>query len=307
MDVQLVVNPRAGDGRGLPFARSLSAELERHGHRVRMGLTEKTPSGGVRLPASLGESDCLLCVAGDNTLSKIAPEAIANDTPVVSIPFGFGNLFAREFGFRADIDFVVHLLETGTRLYVDVGVEERRSCGQRSLFLSTASYGLLDSIKQRAESHARPRRRLHRRASYAGSALRALLSPGSLSMLEVRADGSTLCRGAAVVVASNVPAFPGHLLLTPYADPTDGLLEVCAVTRTTPMGVAASLWPLVHGGTAEHGVVRARARVVELRVLGARLAEPAAGWALRVLPRRLPVLVPPDYVDRAVRPAQRAA
>jgi len=68
----------------------------------------------------------LICIGGDATLSAAAHAAIRTDVPFVPVPNGFGNLFARVFGFPDRAEGVVALLETGQVRRVDVGAGLRR-------------------------------------------------------------------------------------------------------------------------------------------------------------------------------------
>src|SRR5262249_11902104 len=87
----------------------------------------------------------LIAVGGDSTQSAAAVAALRLGVPLVPVPNGFGNMFARALGLRASPASVIALLEAGRMLRVDVG-----RVGD-DLFLSHKSYGALQQIEEAVE------------------------------------------------------------------------------------------------------------------------------------------------------------
>jgi diacylglycerol kinase family enzyme len=57
----------------------------------------------------------LIADGGDGTPSTAATAAVRQAVPFLSVPSGFGNLFARAFGHVPDVGRVVDLIEHGVR------------------------------------------------------------------------------------------------------------------------------------------------------------------------------------------------
>src|SRR5439155_20311225 len=118
--------------------------------------------------------------------------------------------------------------------------------------------------------------------------------------MAIEVDGEMLTEGAALVVVANMPVFPGKLVFTRDANPLDGLLEVCVITGDTKRALIVALLNLLHDGPAgKHRILRRRGRMVRIAPVsrcGPTLPPSPNVWneTLTVLPRALPVLVPPS-------------
>jgi len=289
--VHVVVNPRAGRGVGPALTGALAGALRKRGHRVTV-LATRTPDDATRwTQRAAAQPDCLVAVSGDDTLSELAPALIRHQIPLLPVPTGFGNVFTREFGHRADPAQVVHLVEHGPRVNVDVGALASGNRQPETVFLSAASFGFLDAAKRHAERWAGGMRERRRHLAYLLAATRCLSErPARFALL---IDGTHQCADAAVAVISNVPAYPGHLLLTPDASPTDGLLDVCVLNAGSRRDLLHTLVALRRGaGAAELGLTRHRVRAVRVRTPDAAVEE------LRVRPGALRLVVPADYRAR---------
>jgi diacylglycerol kinase family enzyme len=297
-EVQLVVNPHAGRGQAVTFVEPLLDALKARGYRVSALVTEDRThalrwADACRLPP-----DYLICIGGDDTLDDLAPAAIRHQIPVIVVPTGFGNVCAQALGHRAEIPAILNLLESGRRIEMDVGLRRGRN-GATGVFLAVTIYGFIETIKAMGE-HAIDR---------GGGTLRTLgyllatakwLSPRqTLPSVTVEVDGEMLTDGAALVVVANMPVFPGKLVFTRDASPLDGLLEVCVVTGDTKRALIVALLNLLHDGPAgKHRILRRRGRMVRIAPVspcGPMVPPSPNMWneTLTVLPRALPVLVPP--------------
>jgi diacylglycerol kinase family enzyme len=130
-----------------------------------------------------------------------------------------------------------------------------------------------------------------------------LLPRQALPSVTVEVDGEMLTDDAALVIA-NMPVFPGKLVFTRDASPLDGLLEVCIVTGDTKRALLFALLSLLHDRPAgKHRILRRKGRMV--RIAPVSLCGPPRpnAWneTLTVLPRALPVLVPPSKARWAGR------
>jgi diacylglycerol kinase (ATP) len=236
-----------------------------------------------------------VAVGGDATLSASAAAAVRLSIPFLPVPNGFGNMFARAFGFADQTRRVIEHFERGQVRRVDVGVYP----GER-IFLSHRSYGLLEDIQRAVErGRAQPKSRALRHLAYYVTAERSILT-GPLPAIRVEVDGALLVEEAALVTVANVETYRGFLNLTPTASPIDGLFDVFVIPRTTRFGAWARIFKILLDLPGRwEGVMLSRARRVRVTVKG------RAPEDLEVRRRVLPLLVLPESLeDLKVRQAE---
>jgi diacylglycerol kinase (ATP) len=293
--VQIVVTPGSGNGQALDTAQRVQRSIQARGWTSRLDRFEDLGSLG-RWSGSCGRSFThLVCVGGDATMSATAMAAVRHRAPLLPVPCGFGNLFAQAFGHSGDPEAVVGTLESGDVVWIDAGMRQR----QGEIFLSHESFGLLDEIQGAVEhNRAQPKPRLLRLLAYYRAGGRFLLG-GVPWSIRVEVDGALVARRAALVTVANVRAYGEFLTLTPEASPTDGLLDVFVIPRTTKLALWGRLLKLLlRLPPRRDEVVLVRGRRVSISMPGQPKQD------LRVMPGVLPVLVPPRHRER---PAPRAA
>ena len=281
MSIQIAVTAGSGDGRALATARGLLSRLGERGHRARIRCFPSADDLHAWAQRCAPEFSHLVCVGGDATQSAAAEAAARLDVPLVPVPSGFGNVFARSFGYLDGHDSVADLIERGDVRRVDVGL-----AGDR-IFLCHRSYGFLEDVQRAVErGRAQPRSRLRRHLAYyamAGEILRGI----PLSSIAVDVDGVRVATNAALVTVANVETYAGFLTLTPRAVPFDGLLDVCIIPRTTKRGLLGRLIALLLKIPGRwEGIELVRARQVSVGVEG------RAPEGLRVIPGALPLVLP---------------
>ena len=178
-----MINPRSGQG---PDAVELSEEAKRLGVETHLLETGEDP-GEVARAAPEG---VVGMAGGDGSLAAVAEVAIERDVPLVVVPFGTRNHFARDVGLDRDDPVAALAAFTGGReQLVDVGRVNGR------LFLNNVSLGIYARLVHRRE--------LHRRRRDAFARLRALgillRRPGGLG---VTVDGRPV-EARVVLVANN--------------------------------------------------------------------------------------------------------
>jgi diacylglycerol kinase family enzyme len=283
--LQLVVNPVSGNGRGVAVARGLERRLRAEGYDARTRVFEDSTEARVWVEDTRERLDSLICVGGDSTLSEFAPVAVRLGARFLPVPTGFGNIFARAFGHRADPDFVLRLLRGGRVLHADVGQEDKGG----GLFLSSRSFGFLEAIKLGVEERMPPKSGLLRYLTYVRAAV-DLVRTAPPPAIEVTVDGTRVSNDAVMAIVANVPTYRGYLPLTPHASAFDGLLDVLLVPRQSNLATVGVLMGfLLHHPGRWRQVQRLRGTQVSVTASG----DPAD--VLRVLPSALPVLAPgPD-------------
>jgi diacylglycerol kinase family enzyme len=259
----LLVNPRAGDAR--PTPDELAAAANARGidvHVLREG------EDAVELVRK-AHADAIGVAGGDGSLAPIARIAVERDLPIVCVPFGTRNHFARDLGLDRDDPIATLAAFAGRERRIDVG-----RAGDR-LFLNNVSLGLYARLVHRREHHRRRRDTLA-----VARALALVLAERKRVVLTV--DGRPI-EAPVVLVANN--AYRLELLSIGERDRLDeGLLHLYA-----PTGLVRSEWRERSG---ERFVVGADRDVLEAAVDG-EPEELATPIEFTIEPRALRVLVPP--------------
>jgi diacylglycerol kinase family enzyme len=179
----LLINPRAGTES--PTADELAAAARERGveaHLLRDG------EDAAEL-ARAADADVLAAAGGDGSVATVAAVAVERDLPLVVVPYGTRNHFARDLGLDRDDPLAALDAFDGEERRVDVG-----RAGERR-FLNNVSCGLYAALVHRREHHRR------RRQALAG--LRALwLSLRERPGAWARIDGEPV-RARVLLVANN--------------------------------------------------------------------------------------------------------
>jgi diacylglycerol kinase (ATP) len=286
--IQIVVTPESGNGNAMATALRLRDALAADGWPTRLAVFTDLDSLHRWAKGDRDPFSTLICVGGDATQSATARAAMRRSVPFVTVPSGFGNLFARAFNQPDTVEGVLDLLARGRVIGSDVGV-----CNGE-LFLCQQSYGLIADIQQAVEASSVPRVRWQRWLAYYRAALRHL-DEKAPAVFRVVVDGRVVAADAAVVIVANVKTYGEWLPLTPDASPVDGLFDVFVMRGTSNREVFLELLGRHLGmpGLESTAVLHRGRRV---RVSGHSTRD-----ELDVLGHRLPVVVSPETAARLER------
>ena len=294
--IAVLSNPFAGKGRGRAAAAGAVAHLHAHGVAVREyagSSAEDTRS--LAATALAAEPTALVVVGGDGTLSGILDVVVATTVPVVLVPAGTGNDFARALGLpRRDIAAAAELAVSGRVRAVDVG--EVRSGERRSLFLTVAALGFDARVSERTNRLRWPRGG----ARYYLALLIELARLHPVTFTIACDDDAPMIAPGTLVAVGNTASYGGGMPVAAGAAPDDGQLDVVQVT---PLGRLhlLRLFPLLLQGrhldrpeVTHRRAVRVRISAPDLVVYadGERVGEDEC--TITVRPAALRVLVPRD-------------
>jgi diacylglycerol kinase family enzyme len=278
------------------MALELERALQAAGHPVRLDLFPDLDWLGQWAAASGPGFSLLIIIGGDGTLCAAAPAAVRHSIPLLPVPAGFGNLFARACQAPRRADAVVELVEHGTVIRADVGVRNG------ALFLCQESFGLLSDIQLRMEdSQAQPRPRWRRWLAYYQTALQHLRDT-SLPSLRVEVDGRVVAEEAVVVTVANVECYGRWLPLTPAASPVDGRFDIFVMAGPSKRQILGTLLRRqlrLPGGQVDAAIHRGRHVSVS--------RPPERRDELHMLPGLLPVMLSPKVAEAWLRGTGRGA
>jgi YegS/Rv2252/BmrU family lipid kinase len=286
----VLVNPSAGGGRTRDLLPELEAALRRRELTYRLVMTTSLDHGVREARAAAVDGEVPVVMSGDGLIGQIGGALVGTETPLGVIPGGRGNDFARVVGIPTAIPEAVDLLAAGSTRSIDVGEVN----GHR--FLCIASCGF-DSDANRIANETRL---VKGNLVYLYAALRALAA-WKPARFEVTVDGERREFTGFAVAAANNKAYGGGMYLAPDAELDDGLLDVVYTTHISKLRALANLPRVFSGRHIERDYVHVvHGAEVEIKADrpftvyadGDHIADLPA--TIRVLPRALDVIAPPD-------------
>lgn len=225
---------------------------------------------------------------GDGTMGAAANELVGGDVPLVVIPAGTRNHFAKDLG-TATVERAASAARDGSVLRVDVGVVNG------TVFVNNSSIGLYPRIVTTRKIHER---RLPKGAAHLVAAWRQVRRGRRVTVTV----GDETFR-AWVVFVGNGEYGEGLLDLADRESLTDGLLDVRVVRADEPLARFRVVGALLLGRLARSPlVIRRRVRTITIDVRRAKVSvandgevtvmEPPLRYECR--PAALPVLTPPE-------------
>ena len=295
--VLILVNPKAGRRSPSDKVGQLVACLDRRGFRVEASSELAQVCRTANEAFHHGELRALVGVGGDGTAAELVNRTEPG-LPICLYPSGTANLLAGYLELPDSPARACRAIEQGSLLTLDAGLASGR------IFLLMASCGFDADVVHQV--HQRRSGGHLTRWSYVKPILDAVRS---YQYPEIRVywdraigvqgeqDSGSLCVRWAF--ASNVPPYGWGMPLAPWADGTDGALDLCTFDR-------GSLWNgLRYAAAAQLGWHRHLpdcrvARVTRLRMTSDRpvmyqLDGDPGGWLpleIEVLPGRLTLVVP---------------
>jgi diacylglycerol kinase (ATP) len=241
--------------------------------------------------------DAALIFGGDGTVHRHLPELHRHKIPVLIVPKGSGNDFAKALGIpnegtalRAWREFCSTCKNVRE---IDLGVI--RTGQAEILFACVAGVGLDSAANARAN---RMPSWLRGSAGYLLAALRILPTFQPVEMVSL--SGEHEARGSAFFVAvANAHRYGGGMRVAPRAELDDGLLDVCRVERMNKWKLLCCVPTIFFG--AHLGIKQVR--YFQTRTIRIESARPLEVYAdgeyaclapvdIAVLPRALTVIVP---------------
>lgn len=238
---------------------------------------------GIEARDSLEGSDAALVFGGDGTVHRHLSGLHERSIPVLVVPTGSGNDFARSLGVRNR--------QTALRAWrrfcsdrqnvreIDLGVLDHD--GQRSFFCCVTSVGLDAGANERAN---RMPAWLRRTAGYVVAGVLELLSFTPLEFC-LTTESVTVRREAFFVAVGNAHRYGGGMKIVPRAALDDGLLDICLVGRMNKLKVLFCIPTIFFGA---HTSIR-EVEYFQARTVRVETARPLAVFADGEPAGRVPV------------------
>jgi diacylglycerol kinase (ATP) len=203
----------------------------------------------IGLPARPNDCDAILIFGGDGTVHRHLSELVRLQLPVLVVPCGSGNDFARALGVRGTRDaleawknFTSNGSNTRT---IDLGVITDLSEPSREhYFCCVGGVGLDAEVARRADQLPRW---LLAHGGYALSLLPTMFQFAPVSM-KVSHDGNLAQAKPTILAAfANAPTYGGGMKIAPRAQLDDGQLDLCVISNINPLKLLC-LFPTIYFG-----------------------------------------------------------
>jgi diacylglycerol kinase (ATP) len=216
------------------------------------------------MPGSCDKADVILLLGGDGTIHRHLGQLVRLGLPVLMVPAGSGNDFARALGLRRVRDSLtawrkfwggtgetdnVRAIDLGLISAIENAGESRAPHGPR-YFCSVAGVGLDGEVAQRAN---RLPRWLRGHGGYVLSLAPTIFTFAPLPMkiltpADDNAGWTTRSDRPTILAAfANTPWYGGGMKIAPRARMDDGLLDVCLVGAVDRFRLLR-LFPTVYSG-----------------------------------------------------------
>jgi YegS/Rv2252/BmrU family lipid kinase len=219
----LIANPVSGFGLARSQISLVEAYFRKHGQVLEVRLT-RAAGDAERLArdAASDAFDVIIAGGGDGTINEVLNGMAGSGKKLAVIPWGTGNVFAKEMRFPKGLGAVCRLILQGRSERMDVGLY-----GQRRFLLMVGAGFDAYSLKQLAGQGLKRRLGV---IAYAAAGIKAFARyrfPAiSLELEDGRKDSGSF------VLVSNTSRYGDVLSFTPNATPFDGLLDVFVFRET---------------------------------------------------------------------------
>lgn len=214
--IVILFNPIAGAGKAAEAAKELCQTLSSAGHEPQLAQTCIKP-GSDWLNDELKDAGALVVVGGDGAVRLAAEPAKRNSTPIYHFPYGTENLFSRNFAMDQEHETLLKAVERNQPRMIDMGNANGQS------FLLMASIGYDANVVHDLSQH---RGSSISHMTYLMPMARQFLT-WKPPRLRVKVDGKEIeiCDPAMIIVANSCQ-YAARLNPAPYADISDGQLDV---------------------------------------------------------------------------------
>ncbi len=289
-----VINPKSGSRSDAASVRQLKNYLIGRDCRVKIYQTQSLEHAAeLARKAVEDNAEMVIAAGGDGTIRHVAEGLADSNIPILIVPTGTENLLAREINLDGTVDQELNALTHGHLRNLDLGMVNGRC------FISVVGVGFDAETVRRVHG----KRRSHiTHMSYVWPICRTFWEY-QIEHVRVEADGRLLCDEPALVFVSNNPRYAVGLQLTPDADTSDGLLDLCIYK-------CANRWELIWHSILTlfrlsqkfpRRVIRTRCRQVHISSDVARMLSQVDGdpgpplpLKIEVMPARARLLAPPE-------------
>ncbi len=211
-----IVNPNSGKKGVKKVVQLLKKEVVNN--NLADIVYSEYPKHAIKLvQENLSTYDIFIAVGGDGTVNEVASQLIFTDKILGVLPVGSGNGFAREFGFKKDLDLInTAIAKNEFKLIDTITINEHR-------FVNIAGIGFEGQVT--ATFSKMPQRGLK---SYIKATLKTLTTFKPFKAAIITKSKTYAGEFFSLTIA-NTRQFGNNALIVPHAKPDDGQIDILLV------------------------------------------------------------------------------
>lgn len=238
MNIKFIVNPLAGRGIYKYIIHTIESIFSTNNFDYNITILKHKGEATSIAKASASNYDIVVAVGGDGTINEVLNGLIGTNAILGIIPVGTGNGIAREFGLPLKVKEACETIFNGHIRWIDVGNFNGR------YFMGCAGTGFDALIAKFAGKLRGPFRGIWV-YFYAGLVVFQRYKP-KLINIKIDSEISFQVKPLLVVIA-NTKRYGGRALIAPYAEPDDGLFDICVIQSMNIFTLAHHLPKLFKG------------------------------------------------------------
>ncbi len=244
MKALVVINPLAGSGKGLTTGEKIRSHFQGRADELTYIQASSLQESLLEIVAACSHSsyDLLICVGGDGLIHDLLPQLIEYKLPLLVVPAGTGNDFARTLGlFGVKVEKLLELPFGSEPVPIDVCeiIHEET----RTPFVQILSTGFDSVVNERANSM----KLIHGKIKYVLAVLQMVWKFKPISY-RITIDGVIHEQRAMLVCVANGISYGGGMKIAPHANHSDEILDIMIVDRVNPFRLLL-VFPRVFFGT----------------------------------------------------------
>jgi len=240
--LKIIANPIAGSGRAIRFLERLKTNLEAHQIKPDVRLTV-CPEDACRISQEHSDDTPIICLGGDGTVNEVINGLIDNknfnaeNRPVLGvIPFGSGNVIAKELGIKRSARHFINLYQNNSVKNLDAGCVTTLKDGKKRYFISMAGAGFDAEVARQYQMNRKGANLQAHLFNYLPTALKTVWRY-RMPRIRIEVDGNVLSKNASFIQAANVRSYGGPFILVDNAVNNDGLLDILWFQGIAPLDI----------------------------------------------------------------------
>ncbi len=210
-----IINPASGV---LPVNFIVSKDLERRKKVLSSTRSMTKEETGPIIRDNFNSFDVFVAVGGDGTVHTVAEELVGKEKILAVLPLGSGNGFAREFGFRLNLNSLLGEINRAETMDVDVADLNGKLC------LNVAGIGL-DSFV----AHSFNDLKLRGFLSYIALTFKTFWQLRPIPVTIIIGNEEVIEEELFVLTIANTRQFGNNAFIAPLARPTDGKIDLVLI------------------------------------------------------------------------------
>jgi YegS/Rv2252/BmrU family lipid kinase len=223
----MIVNPVSGRGKTLEKAEKAREYLEKSGVKIHFLPTGHQGHGRLLAKEYASQTEILISIGGDGTLNEVVNGSLDSGCPIpiAVVPAGTANVVAQELKIPGDLESQLRIAREGPLRKLDLGLANDRP------FIMAAGIGPDAEIVTRIAQ-----KRDHKgisKLNYIAPVFHTIFHY-TYPLMRIIVDGKMVDETATFTLVGNCSLYGGHFHPFRNADPTDRLLDVCAMHMKKP-------------------------------------------------------------------------